>query len=240
MGSFKHKFPFMNKATFRARLVNIVLGVSIGLLLAGGLVSWQINQDEKRLHEMQDAAMHPETAKIGGAFALKDQDGKPVTDADLLGKYMLVYFGYTFCPDMCPTGLQSMVRAADKLGADKDKLNLVFITIDPARDTPAKLKEYVASFGAKILALSGTSEQTAAAAKAYQVYFSKQETEDGPNEYLMDHSTLIYLMDPKGAFVATFPEQVDADILVKAMRDALSGKPVQSVPEDNSAESEED
>ena len=233
MGMFGHKLSKLDKATLKARMTNVVLGASIGLLLAGGIVSWQLSKDEARTQVMQQQALHPQPINIGGAFTLKDQDGKVFTDADLRGKYSLVYFGYTFCPDMCPTGLQSMSRATEQLGADADKLNLVFITIDPARDTPAKLKEYVGPFGAKIHALSGTPEQTAQVAKAYQIYYAKVESEDGPQNYEMDHSSLIYLMNPEGKFVASFPEEVDAKVLADSMHDALAGKPVATVPDEN-------
>ena len=161
---------------------------------------------------------------MGGPFTLTTQAGKTVTDADFKGKYLLVYFGYTFCPDMCPTGLQSIAHAMDQLGPTAEKVQPLFITIDPARDTEEKLREYTASFNPKILGLRGTDEQTASVAKEYQVVYKKQESEDGPDQYMMDHTSLIYLMDPNGKFIAIYPEQVDPATLVKAIRTASGDK----------------
>ena len=142
---------------------------------------------------------------IGGPFTLVDGDGKTVTDADFAGKWMLVYFGYTHCPDACPTALQDMANALDMLDpAQRDKVALVFITIDPARDTPAVMKDYVSNFAAPITALSGSAEQIAKAARAYRVYYAKHEDEDG--SYAMDHSSVIYVMNPRGDFVANFTQ----------------------------------
>ena len=165
------------------------------------------------------AAGTPLAAAIGGPFTLVDQDGKTVTDADLKGKWQLIYFGYTHCPDACPTALNDISLALDKLGGKSKEVGAVFITVDPERDTPAVLKSYVASFDAPILALTGTPEQVAAAAKAYRVYFAKHKRADG--DYDMDHSSVIYVMDPQGRFTASFthenaPEEI-ADRLGKLL-----------------------
>ncbi len=129
---------------------------------------------------------------------------------------MLIYFGYTYCPDLCPTGLQSIAHALDQLGADATKVQALYITIDPARDTPAKLKQYVAEFHTGIIGLTGSDAQIAAAAKAYQVYYAKGEQVD-EHDYMMDHSSLIYLMDPQGKFITTFDEEVDPAEIVKKL-----------------------
>jgi protein SCO1/2 len=208
------------------RALQILIGVLIGLLLAGGIVAWQMNRDETRRMELQQMAMHPQTPALGGPFTLTDHNRKTVTDATYRGKYLLVYFGYTFCPDMCPTGLQSMSLALDKLGGDAARVQPLFITIDPARDTPAKLKQYVAMFHPSIVGLTGTAEQIAAVAKEYQVYYAREESgdedesEDTGDDYIMDHSTLIYLMGPDGKFIQTFPENADPDALVAALQKA--------------------
>ena len=151
---------------------------------------------------------------IGGPFALLDGDGRTVTDAQFRGKWMLVYFGYTHCPDACPTALQDMANALDLLGDRKRDVALLFITVDPERDTPAVMKDYVASFEAPISALSGSTEGIAAATRAYRVYYAKHPTKDG---YDMDHSSIIYLMDKQGRFAANFthetaPEQIAAKL----------------------------
>jgi protein SCO1 len=150
------------------------------------------------------------TVPIGGPFDLVDGNGRVVTDRDFRGKWTLVYFGYTHCPDACPTALQDMANAVDLLGAKKRDVAIVFITVDPERDTPAVMKEYVSAFEAPITALSGSPEQVAKAAREYRVYFAKHPTKDG---YDMDHTSIIYVMDPQGRFVANFthessPEQI--------------------------------
>ena len=151
---------------------------------------------------------------IGGPFALQDGDGHVVTDQQFRGRWMLVYFGYTHCPDACPTALQDMANALDLLGPRRKDVAVIFITIDPERDTPPVMKEYVSGFGAGIVALSGSPEAVAAAARAYRVYYAKHATNDG---YDMDHSSIIYLMDPRGRFVSNFthetaPEQIAAKL----------------------------
>ncbi len=148
---------------------------------------------------------------IGGPFQLVDQNGKTVTDADLKGKWSLVYFGYTHCPDACPTALNDISIALADLGPKRDAVRPVFITVDPERDTPKSLKAYVTSFDAPILALTGSPEQVAKAAKGYRVYYAKHPEAGG--DYSMDHSSVIYVMDPGGRFTASFthesaPEQI--------------------------------
>jgi protein SCO1 len=139
---------------------------------------------------------------IGGPFTLEDGSGKPVTDRDFRGKYMLVYFGYTFCPDVCPTTLTAVADAMDKLGSAAARIQPVFITVDPKRDTPAVVKQYAAAFGPNIRGLTGTPEEIAKAAKEYRVYYAEHRTGPGPDDYSMDHSSVLYLMSPDGAFVA--------------------------------------
>jgi protein SCO1/2 len=148
---------------------------------------------------------------IGGPFQLVDQNGKTVTDADLKGKWSLIYFGYTHCPDACPTTLNAISIALSEIGAKRDEVRPVFITVDPERDTSQALKSYVTAFDAPILALTGTPDEVAQAAKDYRVYYAKHPEPDG--DYSMDHSSVIYVMDPQGRFTATFtpessPEQI--------------------------------
>ncbi|MGD0109501.1 MAG: SCO family protein [Rhodopila sp.] len=139
---------------------------------------------------------------IGGPFTLENGSGKPVTDRDFRGKYMLVYFGYTFCPDVCPTTLNAVADAMDKLGPASSRIQTLFITVDPKRDTPPVVKQYAAAFGPSIQGLTGTAEEIAQVAKEYRVYYAEHRTGSGPNDYSMDHSSVLYLMGPDGAFVA--------------------------------------
>jgi protein SCO1/2 len=208
----------------RLRLFQIALAIALGLLIASAAAYWQMSKDDARRQQMREAAMKPPTGSIGGPFTLTNQDGKTVRNTDFHNKYLLIYFGYTYCPDLCPTGLESIAHAMDQLGPDAKKVQPVFITVDPARDTPAKLKDYVASFNPDIVALTGTADQIATVAKEYQVYYAKGETvEDG--EYLMDHSTLIYLMDPNGGFITTFPDDIDPANLIEALRGVWNKPP---------------
>jgi len=157
---------------------------------------------------------------IGGPFRLVDQNGKTVTDADLKGKWSLVYFGYTHCPDACPTALNDIAIALDELGPQRNAVRPVFVTVDPERDTPAVLKSYVTAFDAPILALSGTPEEIAQAAKGYRVYYAKHPEAGG--DYSMDHSSVIYVMDPEGRFTASFTQENSPEEIAERLKKLLS------------------
>ncbi len=146
---------------------------------------------------------------VGGPFTLVDGSGRQVTDRDFRGKYMLVYFGYTFCPDACPTTLNEVADALDHLGAKADRLQPIFVTVDPSRDTPSVMRRYVAAFTPRLIGLTGSDEQIAKVAREYRVYYAKHPTGPGPNDYAMDHSSVLYLMGPDGRFIA--PIRADED-----------------------------
>jgi protein SCO1/2 len=153
---------------------------------------------------------------IGGDFTLVDQNGTTRRAADFRGKLMLVFFGYTSCPDVCPTELQVMAEAMDQLGEAAGAVAPIFITVDPERDTPEQLKLYAESFDPRLVALTGSQEQVTAAARAYRVYFAKRP-QQGSDDYLMDHSSFVFLMDRDGRYLmhfnpATTPEQMAAAI----------------------------
>jgi len=137
--------------------------------------------------------------EIGGPFSLVDHHGKPVTDRDYLGKPTLVFFGYTHCPDVCPTTLFEITNQLQELGPAADRLNVLFITVDPERDTPQQLALYLSSFDPRIVGLSGTPENVSAAIMAYHVYAKKVPLKDG--EYTMDHIATVFMMDSKGRYV---------------------------------------
>jgi protein SCO1 len=152
---------------------------------------------------------------IGGPFQLTDQNGKTITDRDLKGRPFLVFFGFTHCPEICPTALFEISEIFNQLGPDAAKANALFITVDPERDTPEKLKEYLSSFNPRLIGAVGTAEQLTAVAKGYRAYYKKVPTKDG--DYTMDHMATVYLMDRTGAFVAPFslkrrPEEAAADL----------------------------
>ncbi len=146
-------------------------------------------------------------APIGGPFTLTDDTGATVTEKTLTGKPYAMYFGYTYCPDICPTTLFDLSRWIQKLGPDADKLNYVFVTVDPERDTPKLMHAYLSSFDKHIRGFTGTADQIAKIAKEYRVYYKKVPTDDG--NYVMDHSAIIYLMGPDDKFVTVIPYQED-------------------------------
>ena len=157
---------------------------------------------------------------IGGPFRLVDQHGNTVTDADLKGRWSLVYFGYTHCPDACPTALNDIAIALDELGPKREAVRPVFISVDPERDTPEILKDYVTSFDTPILALTGSPEEIGRAAKAYRVYYAKHAEPGG--DYSMDHSSVIYVMDPEGRFTASFTHQSAPEEIAERLKKLLA------------------
>jgi protein SCO1 len=170
--------------------------------------------------QAKGVASGPLAGVIGGKFSLVDQNGKNFTDADLRGKWQLVFFGYTHCPDVCPTALNDLSLALDQLGAKKSEVGIVFISVDPDRDTPPVLKSYVESFAGPIVALTGTPAEVAQTAQDYKVYYAKHPRADGG--YDMDHSALIYVMDPQGRFTATFTPDDSEDTIVKRLQKLLA------------------
>src|SRR5216684_3075251 len=184
------------------------------VLAAGGLLGLAYRDNPK------GAAGTLLASAIGGPFHLVDQNGRPFGDADLKGKWHLVFFGYTHCPDTCPTTLNELALALDRLGKGRDAVAIVLISIDPERDTAEVLKSYVESFDAPIVALTGTAEAVKEAAKAYRVYYAKHPREDGG--YDMDHSAVIYVMDPAGRFTATFTPDSPAQAIAERLQKLLS------------------
>lgn len=157
---------------------------------------------------------------VGGPFQLVNQNGVPTTEKALKGKWSAVFFGFTYCPDVCPGTLQGLAAATDQLGPKAKDLQIVFISIDPARDTPEQMKTYLsADYVPKTtIGLTGTQEQVQAAAKAYKVYYAK--VGDGPG-YTMDHSTAIYLMDEKGRFKTVIPYNLPPADIARRIADAM-------------------
>lgn len=164
-------------------------------------------------------------ANIGGPFTLTDHQGQAVTQDILNSKINLVYFGYSFCPDICPTDLQLIGQALDQLTPDElADTQALFVSVDPERDTPQQLAGYVGLFHPSIRGLTGTPDQVAAAAKAYRAYYKKVSAEEaGTSDYLMDHSAFIYLMDRQGRFVRVFGHGVDPKEMVEWVRKVRSG-----------------
>jgi protein SCO1/2 len=192
----------------------ILAAALVALVVVVGVVGWRVLAP--------GPGSGSGTALVGGPFTLTDQNGKEVTEQDFAGRFMLIYFGYTWCPDFCPMSLSTMVQALDLLApAEAEQVVPVMITIDPERDTVAQLAEYVPLFSPRLVGLTGTPEQTAAAARAYRVYFNKVEEGD-PDAYLMDHSTFIYLMGPDGAYRRHFGANVPPEELAEGLRAELA------------------
>lgn len=161
-----------------------------------------------------------EAVLIGGAFTLTDSEGKRRTDAEFRGKHMLVFFGFTNCPDFCPTALYGITQALEKLGPKADGLAPIFISVDPERDTPAQLKNYAQNFDKRIVMLTGTPQEIEAVARAYRVYYAKRPLEKA-GEYTMDHSAYMYLLDRDGRYLTHFRHAVPPDELAKALERRL-------------------
>jgi protein SCO1/2 len=169
-----------------AFLAGLVLCFGVALMLSGRL----------------SAPVAQQIAAIGGPFKLTDQNGRTVSDQDLKGRPFLVFFGFTHCPDVCPTTLFDVSELMRSLGPDADRARALFITVDPERDTPAVMKDYLSSFDPHLAGLTGDAAAIAAVAKAYRVYYKKVPLDQGG--YTMDHTAIVYLMDKDGRFVAPF------------------------------------
>jgi cytochrome oxidase Cu insertion factor (SCO1/SenC/PrrC family) len=159
---------------------------------------------------------------VGGPFVLTDHAGKPRTDRDFRGMLMLVYFGFTYCPDVCPTDLMAIGQALERLGPDADAVQPVFITLDPERDTAEHLAEYVPLFHPRLLGLTGSLDAIGTAADAYKVYFAKVTTGKNADDYTVDHTAYIYLMDRDGKYLGFFPPGTSAERMVEIIRPRLA------------------
>lgn len=203
----------------KTRILRIAAASVLAIAVSAGIAWWQVRNAATTVEGGTKSAV-----PIGGPFTLTDHTGKSVTDADFRGKYMLIYFGYTYCPDVCPTELGVMTQALDQLGPKSEQVQPIFITIDPDRDTVAHMKDYVSLFHPRLVGLTGTPEQVREAARAYRVYYAKAPQKDGKaDDYLMDHSSFIYLMGPDGKFVGVYPGGTTADKIVQDLSSRIAG-----------------
>jgi cytochrome oxidase Cu insertion factor (SCO1/SenC/PrrC family) len=198
----------------RAKLIASIIA---GLLIGGIMAVIVFPEARNALFGAADTTTTSGKALIGGPFTLTDQYGKKVTDADYRGRYMLVFFGFTNCPDICPAGLQLISAALDKLGDKAAKVVPIFISVDPARDTPEKLAAYAKNFDDRLVALTGTPEEVAAVAKAYRVFYEKTPNEATPADYGMNHTSIIYLMGPDGEYAAHFTPMTSVDQMAEQL-----------------------
>lgn len=209
----------------------VVIAAGIGLMFAARYYKTQ-NPPVPSLTSQQSGSQEmavekkPEKKKslvtIGGPFTLTNHNGEQVTDKTYDGQYKLVFFGYTFCPDVCPTTLTTLSDTMDILGDAASKITPLFISVDPQRDTPAHLKDYVSYFHPGIVALTGTDQQIKDVAKAYRVYYAKAEaSEDDPEDYLVDHTSITYLIGPDGDFIEHFSHGTEPEEMAERLLEHL-------------------
>jgi protein SCO1/2 len=197
-----------------------VIGAMLVALVVIAIATWIVWRNISREDAQTGNRVSGTTAttvKIGGPFSLVDHRGRRVSDASFRGRYMLIYFGYGYCPDVCPTELATMGSALDALAEHAAAIQPMFITIDPARDTPAFLAEYVAQFHPRLLGLSGTEDEIALAAKAYRVYYARAKS-GSATDYLMDHTSFVYFMGPDGRYLTLFRRGADPEEMAAQMR----------------------
>jgi protein SCO1 len=187
--------------------------VAAALLFAGAVAAIMVTRASH-----SDAAV--ELPQIGGHFALSTPDGRRVTDETFRGKWLIIYFGYTGCPDVCPTTLSSMGVALQKLGPLADEIQPIFITVDPARDTAEAVGEYVKDFDPRLIGLVGSPEEIDAVAKDFHVYYRVRQL--GHDEYVVDHSSFLYVIDPKGRFVRLLTADLPGHQLAEELRKLIS------------------
>jgi cytochrome oxidase Cu insertion factor (SCO1/SenC/PrrC family) len=210
------------------RTLRIVRWTALGLivLFAAGIAFIKFGPATYRQASTNDAPAStvaiPDGVPIGGPFKLIDNKGHAATDSDYRDRWMLILFGYTNCPDECPLTLQKMANALDALGPLADRIEPLFITVDPAHDTTSRLSDYLANFDTRMVGLTGSDEEIAAATKAYRVYYSPAEHEQSGAD-LVSHSTFLYLVNPRGKLDALF-SQDDADVLAATLRARLSSE----------------
>ena len=196
----------------RGRLVTVILaGFLVGALGGAGALVLTRGASGPNVETSGKAL-------IGGPFALVDQTGKAVTDRDFRGKYMLVFFGFTHCPDICPAELQVIAATLDELGAKAKDVVPIFITLDPERDTQEAMAAYVKNFGQRFVGLTGSPEAIAAAAKAYRISYSKFQEDKTKEDYSIDHSALVYLMGKDGEYITHFAYGTPAAKMTETLR----------------------
>ena len=212
------------------KTTKIVLAVwALTLIGAGGWIAQDtlLKPDTVATSEQRGFFSTDSASMIGGPFQLTDQNGRKRSSEEFRGKLMLIYFGFTYCPDVCPTALTVVTTALDQLGEQADAVVPMLITVDPERDTPAVLKDYVAQFSPRYIGLTGSEREIAQVAKEFRVYYAKSPGSGGA-PYLMDHTSLLYLMDQNGRFHTHFTHNSRAEDIAQAVRKLLANPPKQA------------
>jgi cytochrome oxidase Cu insertion factor (SCO1/SenC/PrrC family) len=201
-------------------LLSVAFAGGVAAAAIGSLLLWPNEPAQRSAAELMDVVMW-NREPIGGPFALIDHTGRPRTDADFRGKLLLIYFGFTYCSDVCPTDLQAMAAAVDQLGPAGELVQPLFITVDPEMDTPEQLKTYVALFHPRLIGLTGGIKQIRSVARAYKAYFAKTAPGKGDDRGV-DHFGLVYLVDAAGKYIGFFPPGTSADRMVQEIKPQLA------------------
>jgi len=202
------------QSTDQTQLARRILFAGLMLIAAASIAAYALMSSPQKPAGLGEAF-------VGGPFTMVNHRGETVTEKSFLGKPMLLFFGFTFCPDVCPTELQVMAAALDELGDKGKDIQPIFVSIDPERDKPEVMAAYVSNFGNRFIGLTGSAEQVAAIAGAYRIFYARQENKERPTDYLMDHSSIVYLMGPDGKFLKHFTYTTDAKALAQGIAEAL-------------------
>ena len=211
--------------TLRGRLM--LAALAIALAAGAGYVAWRLAPADEAPRRTDAARLMNDLmsgkAPVGGPFTLTDQHGKRVSLADFRGNIVMLYFGYTFCPDVCPADLYAIAETIRLLGEDSARVQPVFVTLDPERDTPARMVPYVASFNPRFVALSGSEQEIREVATLYKVFFEKVRP-PGAGYYLIDHTAFTYVIDARGNYAGFFPPGSSGERMAALVRDLLAVK----------------
>jgi protein SCO1/2 len=201
------------------RLIRIAI-LSIPTLIVAAIVAY-ISLPDRTAGPNAQSQVVASSPEIGGPFTMVDHTGQEVASSDMQGEFMLLFFGFTYCPDICPQELSTISRVLDQLGDDAEDLNALFVSIDPERDTPEAMADFVDLFHPDITGLTGSPEQVEEIASAYRVFYQRVEN-DRFEEYTMDHSTFTYLMGPDGENLGIFPIELDAETMTASIRTLMN------------------
>ena len=212
------------KLTYKLLIAILALAAAGGLALVGALLGTiPLPRAPTSGSAILHKAIRTGTPSVGGPFTLVSTKGESVTDQSFRGKWLLIFFGYTSCPDVCPTALANVSVAIEKFGGDTSRLQPLFVTVDPQRDTRDIMASYLQSFDPRILGLTGTPAQIDSVTKAYRVYVALDKTESSDDDYLVSHSAYLYLMDPKGKFVNVIQANEGGDAIAAWLRKEMTG-----------------
>jgi protein SCO1/2 len=202
------------QSTDQTQLARRILFAGLMLIVAASIAAYALMSSPQKPAGFGEAF-------VGGPFTMVNHKGEAVTEKSFFGKPMLLFFGFTFCPDVCPTELQVMAAALDELGDKGKDIQPIFVSIDPERDKPEVMAAYVSYFGDRFIGLTGSAEQVAAIAGAYRIFYARQENKERPSDYLMDHTSIVYLMGSDGKFLKHFTYTTDAKVLAQGISEAL-------------------